>query len=71
MAAPHRTKPFDDMDREELEQYARNWSIGGTDEMSDTELRKRLRDADGTTGTSAEADGPIEHPGDPGRGPQA
>jgi hypothetical protein len=72
MAEEHgATKQFDAMGRDELELYAKNWSIEGTNAMSDTELRKRLRDADGTTGVAAEADGPVVRKGDPGRGPRA
>ena len=65
-----RDKPFDDMDRSELENYARNWSLAGAESMSDDELRKRLRDAQGTTGVAPESSLPLEHKGDPGRGPR-
>ena len=65
------TKMFDDVRREELERYARNFGIADIDAMSDTQLRKRLRDMEGTTGTAPESDLPVEHKGDPGRGPRA
>jgi len=42
-------KSFESASREELEGYGRNWGIADTDAMSDTELRKRLRSAEGTT----------------------
>ena len=67
----HNTKTFDDVQRGELEAYARNFGLRDIDSMSDTELRKRLRDVQGTTGTAPESDLPIEHKGDPGRGPKA
>ena len=67
----HNTKMFDDVERDELEGYARNFGLAGIDALSDTELRKRLRDVQGTTGTAPESDLPIEHKGDPGRGPKA
>ncbi|HEX2038506.1 MAG TPA: hypothetical protein VHF47_02115 [Acidimicrobiales bacterium] len=62
-------RQFDSMPREELEGYARDWGIQGADGMSDTELRKRIKDAQGTTGTAPESDAPVEHRGDPGPGP--
>jgi len=64
------TKVFDDVPRDELEGYARDFGIAGTESMSDTELRKRLRDAEGNTGTASESDLPTVQKGDPGRGPQ-
>ena len=63
-------KPFDDMGRDELEGYARDFGIAGTEPMSDTELRKRLRDVKPTTGTAPESDLPLMTKGDPGRGPK-
>ncbi len=63
-------KPFDTTPREELEGYARDFALGDTSEMSDTELRKRLRDVPGNTGTAPESDQPVERKGDPGRGPK-
>lgn len=65
------TKTFDDVQRDELEGYARNFGIDDIDTMSDTELRKRLRDVQGTTGTAPESDLAVEPKGDPGRGPKA
>ena len=62
-------KRFDSMPRGELEGYARDWGITDAGAMSDTELRKRIKDAVGTTGTAPESDAPLEHRGDPGRGP--
>jgi len=64
------TKPFDSMPREELEGYARDWGLSDWESMSDTELRKRLTDAQGNTGTAAEGEGPVVERGDPGRGPK-
>ena len=64
------TKRFDDTPREELEGYARDFGIDGTETMSDTELRKRLRDVEGSTGTAKESDLPTVQKGDPGRGPK-
>jgi hypothetical protein len=63
-------KTFDDVPREELEGYARDFGVGDAESMSDTELRKRLRDVRPNTGVAAEADGPVERRGDPGRGPK-
>lgn len=63
-------KKFDDVPREELEGYARDFGIENTSSMSDTELRKRLRDIGGNTGTAPESDAPVEERGDPGRGPK-
>lgn len=65
------TKPFDTTSRQELDGYARDFGIDGADAMSDTELRKRLRDAEATTGTAPESDLPTTPSGDPGRGPSA
>lgn len=65
-----RTKTFDTTPRDELEGYARDFGIAGTETMSDSELRKRLRDVDANTGTAAESDLPVVEKGDPGRGPQ-
>jgi hypothetical protein len=70
MAKETLTKPFETEPREELEGYARDFGLTGVDAMSDTELRKRLREVQTTTGTAPEADGPVEHRGDPGRGPR-
>ena len=53
------TKIFDDTPREELEGYARDFGISGAESMSDTELRKRLRDVEGNTGTAGESDLPY------------
>jgi len=64
------TKPFDSLPREELEGYAKDFGITGTESMSDTELRKRLTDVDPNTGTAPEGAGPVERKGDPGRGPR-
>ena len=61
------TKPFDTASREELEGYARDFGIADVAAMSDTELRKRLRDVEGTTGTAPESDLDVEVRGDPGR----
>jgi hypothetical protein len=63
-------KTFDTTPRDELEGYARDFGIEGAEGMSDTELRKRLRDVDGNTGTAPESDLPTVHKGDPGRGPR-
>jgi len=63
-------KKFDSAARDELEAYARTFGIAGTDAMSDTELRKRLRDVQGTTGTAPESDLSLDVRGDPGRGPK-
>jgi hypothetical protein len=63
-------KTFDDVPRDELEGYARDFGIANADAMSDTELRKRLRDAPGNTGTAPESDQPVVAKGDPGRGPK-
>src|SRR2546423_2803479 len=41
------TKMFDSMPRRELDGYARDFGIAGADGMSDTELRKRLKDVQG------------------------
>jgi len=65
-----RTKPFDTTPREELEGYARDFGLADTDSMSDTELRKRLRDVQAHTGTASESDLPTVEEGDPGRGPK-
>jgi len=65
-----RTKPFDRVPRAELEGYAKDFGIAGTEGMSDTELRKRLHDVRGNTGTAPESDLPLERRGDPGRGPR-
>ena len=70
-ANPDFTKKFDDVPREELEGYARDFGIADTDSMSDTELRKRIRDVQPTTGTAHESDLPKTTKGDPGRGPKA
>ena len=66
-----RTKTFDDVPRDELEGYARDFGVAGFEAMSDSELRKRLRDVDGNTGTAPESELPVEHRGDPGRGPRS
>jgi hypothetical protein len=66
---PVSNKPFDALPREELEGYAKDFGIGDTSSMSDTELRKRLTDVDPNTGVAPEGSGPVEHRGDPGRGP--
>jgi hypothetical protein len=63
------TKMFDSMPRDELEGYAKDFGIASTASMSDTELRKRLKDVKGNTGTAPESKSPVEHRGDPGRGP--
>jgi hypothetical protein len=63
-------KTFDTTPRDELEGYARDFGIRDTESMSDTELRKRLRDVQANTGTAPESDGPVVHKGDPGRGPR-
>ena len=63
-------KPFDAIPREELDGYAKDFGIPDAESMSDTELRKRLTDVDATTGTAPEGPGPVEHRGDPGRGPK-
>jgi hypothetical protein len=62
-------KTFDTTPRDELDGYARDFGIAGHETMSDTELRKRLRDVQGATGTAHESDLPHEVKGDPGRGP--
>lgn len=62
-------KKFERTPREELEGYARDFGIAGHERMSDTELRKRLREVDGTSGTAPESDLPRVVKGDPGRGP--
>ncbi|MDP9403732.1 MAG: hypothetical protein M3P85_10470 [Actinomycetota bacterium] len=64
-------KSFDSVPREELEGYARDFGIRDADSMSDTELRKRLRDVQATTGVAPESDLPVVPKGDPGRGPKA
>lgn len=63
------SKPFDSTPREELEGYARDFGLSDASTMSDTELRKRLRDVEATTGTSSEAGGSVAEKGDPGHGP--
>ena len=63
-------KTFDTTPRDELEGYARDFGIPDTDTMSDTELRKRLRDVQPMTGTASESELPTVKKGDPGRGPQ-
>jgi hypothetical protein len=69
-AREHDSKPFDATPRDELEGYGRDFGIAGTSAMSDTELRKRLRDVEPKSGTAAESAGPVVEKGDPGRGPR-
>jgi hypothetical protein len=64
-----RNKPFEGMSRDELDGYARDWGIEDADSLDDDQLRKRLRDQEGTTGTAPESSLPVEERGDPGEGP--
>lgn len=62
-------KRSDSMPGSEMEGYARDWGIADAGAMSDTELRKWIKDAAGTTGTAQESGLPLEQRGDPGPGP--
>src|SRR3954451_15567725 len=67
---PENAKIFDTTPRDELEGYARDFGIANAETMSDTELRKRLRDVQPTTGTAPESDLPTVVRVVPGRAPR-